>query len=178
MRRHKALERQCDKAQRLAHKSLGLGSSHLQTAPPNTADGQAVSSERLQQEPASTSNALGRSKGVSRSLPDVSVAGTSTSCHQPPEATFTPTAAGLHPPEAPGSGPQLDFHSMISSALSTLLAAGLQQAVQGPFQALTGHQPLQEQAPPMTHASRQLQDSPKGSDHGEEGPEAVEFSED
>lgn len=82
---------------------------------------------------------LGLSKGVFLSMPDVSTVGRSV----PPipqrrqvEATFTPTAAGLRKEEGDLLGDQLDLQTMLSTALSRILAAGIQQATQLPSQAL------------------------------------------
>lgn len=73
------------------------------------------------------------------SMPDVSgvgLAAPQSSHHTLPEATFTPTATGLRAQESFVPGSNLDLQSMLSSALSSILAAGLQQAVQIPLQAL------------------------------------------
>lgn len=69
---------------------------------------------------------------------------------------------------------------MLSSVLSSILAAELQQAAQIPLQALAGQQAAQEQLQPRpvrSPAHREIS-SPTDSDHGEECPEDIEFSED
>lgn len=166
LRCHKALEHQCDKAQRCVHESLGLGTSPISAGPSGQATMRSGSPDRTQVlasiDSTGPANPLALAKGVSRSLPDVSIVGTSTSRHKVPEATFTPTAMGLCAPEVSLPGHQLDFHSMISSSLSTLLAAGLQQAVQGPLQALAGHQPSQEQPSSQLHSVRQRRHLQRG----------------
>lgn len=103
-------------------------------------------------EQAGTGHPLLRSKGVSLSLPDVLAVGSTTSQRRLPEATFTPTAAGLRAPEVALPAPQLDLQSMFSSALSSLLAAGLQQVSQLPFPVQTGHG-SQEQLSSQPHTS-------------------------
>lgn len=68
---------------------------------------------------------------------------------------------------------------MLSSALSSILVAGLQQAAQLPLQALAGQQVAQEQLTSRPNRSPTRRDpaSPTDSDHGEECPEDIEFSE-
>lgn len=120
-------------------------------------------------------------KGVSRSMPDVSSVGLYSSHparHRLPEATFTPMAAGLRTPDPPPVGPQLDLQGMLSMALSNILVAGLQDASQVPHSGLAQSVVLSQ----PTHRSRSPHqretDSSGGSDQAEEFPEDLEFSED
>lgn len=110
----------------------------------------------------------------------VGLAAPQSSHHRSPEATFTPTAAGLCTQESFVPGSQLDLQSMLSSALSSILAAGLQQAVQIPLQTLAGQQVTQEQLLSIPNRSPSCRESasPVDSDHGEECPEDIEFSKD
>lgn len=48
--------------------------------------------------------------------------------HAVPEATFTPTAAGLRMGEGQSCGQFLDFQSLVSQAITCIFQAGLQQA--------------------------------------------------
>lgn len=186
---HRALERQYNKAKQTVQASLELGTGPPQLATP--LQGPMVQGETLPAAPpprllpgelADSGPPLGLSRGVSLSLPDVSAAGLAAS-HTPlrrqPEATFTPTAAGLRAAEGCLSGSQLDFQSLLSTALSSLLAAGIQQATHPPLQSL----PIQHlaQANPSTGAhSPPCKESASSIDskHGEDCPEDIEFSED
>lgn len=122
------------------------------------------------------------SKGVSQSLPDVSGVGLATLYHPPrvpQEATFTPTAAGLRDPVGSSPTPPLDLQTFLSSAFSSFLAAGLQQATQLPPQPLAGHSA--QQAPPTSssHSTRRgAATAQADSDPSEDCPEDIEFSED
>lgn len=129
-RKHKALERQFEKAKshltchQASATDLGLSSRSVEVAGPshNSQATSASSAGSLDAPPN-----LGLSKGVSLSLPDVSSASAvrpSSDLRRLPEATFTPTAAGFCPEEA---GAQFNFQSILSDALAKLLAAGLQQ---------------------------------------------------
>lgn len=145
LRRNKAFERKCSKAQRMATSSLARDPSPSQLAPSTSADAWPPSvradSPPLPppaRVPADSGHSLLRAKGVSQSMPDVSVVGLSASHRRRPEATFTPTADGLRDPEVPQAAPQLDLQAMFSSAISSLLAAGLQQASQIPLQPPAG----------------------------------------
>lgn len=133
MRRHKALERQFEKAKRRTTQSTNRNDSAAEPGTSDQLDASAGPSLLPCDNACSiaggpgTVSALGLSKGVSLSLPDVSSAAMvkpSSALRQLPEATFTPTAAGLHTRE---SGAQLDLHSMLSDALAKILAAGIQQ---------------------------------------------------
>lgn len=96
-----------------------------------------------------------------------------------PEATFTPTAAGLRAPAVQLPPSQVDFQALLSNALSSLLAAGLQQASLQPPQA--------QSAQPMHHSSGQHcsrsptkveSASSDDSERGKEAPENIKFSDD
>lgn len=101
LRRHKALERICDKAQRSVSPALGLDACSMQANAPTP------SASTLPPQPPSgpaagvldgSGQQLLLSKRVSLSMPDVSGVGLPTSHsshHGLPEVTFTPTAAGL-----------------------------------------------------------------------------------
>lgn len=114
------------------------------------------------------------------SLPNVSNPSTSDVSlgrRRLPEATFTPTAAGLRS-EVPDN--PVNFHSMLSDALAKILAAGLQQETTA---FLTNVLPSQAPAPAIAkvaHSSRQraVDTSSEESDSGEICPEDVEFSDD
>lgn len=119
---HKALERQCDRARQATLKSLGLAP---QTLPSTSADpGSSTAgdppslilrSSSATQDVGGSAPSLGSSKRLSSSLPDFSSMGlplTSTVQRQPPEATFTPTAAGLRTAEGVPQGNPLDIHSI------------------------------------------------------------------
>lgn len=119
-------------------------------------------------------------KGVSVSMPDVSQVGLSTSYvpqRQQPEATFTPTAAGLRAPEGHLRRAQLDFQSLLSNALSSIFVVGMQQATQSQAPPLPPqpHGPLSARAP---SPSRGEATSSTDSEHGENCPEDIKFSED
>lgn len=122
------------------------------------------------------------SRGVSQSLPDVSGVGLSSFCQPPralPTATFTPTAAGLREATGPAAAAPLDFQSFFSSAFSSFLAAGLQQASQMSLQPLAGQ--AVQQAPPSA-SSRPSKNVTSvdlaESDPGDECPEDFELSDD
>lgn len=186
-RRHRAPEHQMDSARKATLMSLGLAP---RLAPSSSATGgldsggpsrgaSGVSSDALSSSrPGSLSANVRR---LSSSLPDVSRAGLSpaaTSSRPPPEATFTPTAAGLRPEEdAPAAG-NLDLPSLLSS-LSSLLAAGLPQSGQPPLRAPSastsarGRHSTRPRSPVREEAG-----SSANSDQGEDFPEDLEFSED
>lgn len=125
---------------------------------------------------------MGLSKGVSLYLPDVLAtqwAETSVVPRQPPEVTFTPTAAGLRREGGHLPGIDCNLQTMLLEALSKIMVAGMQQGAQGPCQAVHP----QPQLPgclasrPDSHSHR---DSVSTGDsvQGEDDPEDMEFSED
>lgn len=117
---------------------------------------------------------------MSLSLPDVFAPvaiGHPTGLRHLPEATFTPTVAGLRPE---GEGNQLNFQSMLSDALAKILAAGLQQGALPPqpppiAQTALPDRPL---ATAAASSSQPAHASSEGSDEEDHYPEDVEFSED
>lgn len=124
IRRHKALERQFEKVRLAAAASEVRGETSLGHEPRSPRQGGAS---------ACTSNPLVLSRGVSLSLPDVSVAGLDSaqrSRRPQPAATFTPTAAGLREEFPATASAPVDFQAMLSSALASIMAAGIQSSVQ------------------------------------------------
>ncbi|XP_034296175.1 lamina-associated polypeptide 2, isoforms alpha/zeta-like [Pantherophis guttatus] len=184
-RRHRALEKQYDRA-RLAT-SASVFATGQQLSPQGHL---ALTSDAVpglgEDRDASTSQALagpsrGLTKRTSLSLPDVSSVGLAephpTSSRRA-EATFTPTAAGLRGPEGQLLTPQVDLQAALSNALSSILAAGLHQSVlqqPTPVQHCTSHPsaPGRSKSP-----SRLAHISSEDSEQEEELPEELEFSED
>lgn len=135
-RRHKALERQYDKARQAMLASVfptdhPLPSLGRSSPAPGVSDSQALSDPPVRAFASNMATSRGLSRRASLSLPDVSAVGLADPIlpqARRPEATFTPTAAGLWGPEGPPLPTQVDFQAMLSNALSSLLAAGLQQS--------------------------------------------------
>lgn len=172
MRRHKALEKRCEQAKRTKRPSICCESSGE--------SGPSSSSQQLSADSGSLrSSELDPRAQQESAPPQVPLA---PQTDQPlrarsvPEATFTPTAAGLRPEESSG---QLDFQSLLSDALAKILVAGLQQGA-GSAQPQTSQQPHAR----STAAARQSAQDPAEdvssdeSDQAEDCPEDIEFFED
>lgn len=186
-RRHNALERQWDKARWAAEVGLDAGahtrgasvsasenpaspgSPASSTGPAEQDDGRCAAPQRL-------------SKRVSQSLPDVSGVGLQ-SFHRPPrtlpEATYTPTAAGLRDQGGLPLATPMDMQAFLSSTFSSFLATGLHQATQ-PLQHAWSGQSVHQNVPTSSSLSnrRDANTSQTDSDQGKECPEDIELSED
>lgn len=140
-RRHKALERQFDKAQREAQvvrqcsdsaTIIDLHEPKMSTPLPS---GMA---NRMRATPtgAALPDHVRPFLGVSHVGPVVTPPPVqaqeesfpSTINRRAPEATFTPTAAGLRAGEGQCAGPPLDLQNMVSEAISRIFVAGIQHA--------------------------------------------------
>lgn len=172
LRRHRAFEKQFDKARQAALTSgRGVSASEAVETP------LASSSDGIPQ----PATALAGATSVSRSMPDVSQVSLDPlqiPRRSLPEATFTPTAAGLRAPESQPPAASLDLQSILSTALSTILASSLHQTTQSQPQV-----PVPEVVPSRTtdrprSPYRDDSDSSVDSDRGEADPEDLEFSED
>lgn len=181
LRRHEALERQFNKASKGLPQQAGQ-----ETEPdPPSPSGDTASLHELEpafseaRRPSGVSN-LVLSKGISVSMPDVSLVpqiDLPVRARRPPEATYTPSAAGLRPEELSTS---VNLQSMLSEALAKILAAGLQQGVNTAQPSTSG---LPSQTRPARLATEAVRahtvcSSSEDSDRADEGPEDLEFSED
>lgn len=176
-RRHNALEKQFLKAQRQTlvqvHRSA---CDDVEMAP--------VGQEGVQLAPAPSSAQSAQVPLVSQATVEARSRSSSSASHlsrasRPlPEATFTPTAAGLRPESATASGQPVDFNVLFSQAMSQFFQAGFQQAA-GMFPPpLYVPAPACQVQPAPVHCSTEHFDQASVSVRDEEFMDDFEMSED
>lgn len=138
-RRHEVLERQYDKARRTAeaHSENNAPIAGGASAPEHQTVqsvlpvvSQQVQAQATAAAPDYTGTVFG-CQGNMDYLPLHQSAGLAPSTRRLPEATFTPTAAGLRGAASqPAQAQVLDLQAMVSNALANIFQAGIQQASQ------------------------------------------------
>lgn len=154
LRRHQALEKQFDKARKgrrpaspEAHSLLHSEASGQDAILPisTSGSGQHVNQPNIAVQ--EYAGAVFACQGTSDSRPPLHSTGLAQASTSLPEASTTPTVAGLRVPAQGSQAQTLDLQAMVAAALANIFQAGLHQASQ-PETPLPTTQPSTSSAPP------------------------------